>query len=116
MSSIKIDKNIPIEEDPRKGSKLTNPLYDTAKKMEIGDSVKFIYLEFPGLEKENCTLDELREHRQKTYDWENSRNAPNTLRRYLNDLYGKGSGAVRSLKNIPSENSDENGARVWRVK
>jgi len=38
------------------------------------------------------------------------------LRRYLNDLYGKGSGAIRSLNNLPNENSNEIGARVWRIK
>ena len=34
---FKIEKNVPLIKDSRKGGKLTNPLYLIAKKMEIGD-------------------------------------------------------------------------------
>ena len=116
MSLIKIEKNIPIVKDARKGSKLRNPLYKIAQKMKVGDSVKLIFLEDPGIENPSFNLNESLEYRKKNYAYEDSVNAPNTLRRYLNDLYGKGSGAIRSLNNIPNENSKEIGARVWRVK
>ena len=113
---MEIEKNIPILKDARKGSKLTNPLYKIAQKMKVGDSVKLIFLEDPGIESPNSNFEELLEYRKKNYAYEDSVNAPNTLRRYLNDLYGKGSGAIRSLNNLPNENSNEIGARVWRIK
>lgn len=116
LTEYKIEKNIPIVKDSRKGSKLTNPLYLIAKKMKVGDSVKLIALDDPGEIQEDFTLEQQLEFRQKTYDYEDSLNAPNNLRRYLNELYGKGSGAIRSLCNIPNENTNQRGARVWRIK
>ena len=116
---FKIEKNIPIIKDSRKGGKLTNPLYLIAKEMEIGDSIRFPLPEYAhaNYEKRNEYSDNewdnlLRKKAHFNY-WSN---APKTLRRYLIELYGKGSVAERNLRNIPEEKTDESGVRVWRIK
>ena len=118
LTEYKIEKNIPITKDARKGSKLTNPLYQIAQDMKIGDSVKFNFKDFPGVENVTWDVDKKIEHSQKMRVWEKSMNAPKTLRRYLIELYGKGSVATRDLYNIPEESLKENerGVRVWRIK
>tara|TARA_R110000796_G_C14196782_1_gene391297 strand:+ start:75 stop:440 length:366 start_codon:yes stop_codon:yes gene_type:complete len=117
-NKFKIEKNIPLIKDSRKGSKLTNPLYQLAESMKVGDSVKFLFKEFPGIENKDWDTDKAIEHRRKMYAWESSRNAPKTLRRYLIELYGKSCVAERNLWNIPEEEitTNENGVRVWRIK
>ena len=118
LNEYKIEKNIPITKDARKGNKLTNPLYQLAQQMKVGDSVKFLFKEFPGLENKNWSDEEHIIHRKKMYDWEYSKNAPKTLRRYLIELYGKGSASERNLWNIPEEEikTNQEGVRVWRIK
>lgn len=118
FDEYKIEKNIPILKDARKGSKLINPLYQVAQDMKIGDSVKFNFKDFPGIENINWDEDKKIEHGQKMREFEKSLNAPKTLRRYLIELYGKGSAATRDLFNIPEETLKENerGVRVWRIK
>ncbi len=115
---FKIEKNVPLIKDSRKGGKLTNPLYQIAQDMKIGDSVKFNFKDFPGVENVTWDIDKKFEHSQKMRVWEKSLNAPKTLRRYLIELCGKGSVATRDLYNIPEESLKENerGVRVWRIK
>ena len=116
---FKIEKNIPIIKDSRKGGKLTNPLYLIAKEMEIGDSIRFPLPEYAhaNYEKRNEYSDnEWDNLLRKKADFNYWSNAPKTLRRYLIELYGKGSVAERNLRNIPEEKTDESGVRVWRIK
>ena len=96
MCLIKIEKNIPYTKDPRVRNKYHNPLYLLAKKMEVGDSVK---INFPEHTNEN-------EHRLDI--WNKHKN----LKRYLLELYGKGSVVIRDCSNI----GEKGGYRVWRIK
>ena len=113
-----IEKNVSFEKDSRKGRKLTNPLYQLAQEMKIGDSVKFVFEEFPGIEKHDFTHEEKIKHWQQESKYNNSVNAPKNFRRYLIELYGKGSVAERNIYNIPDEEikDGESGVRVWRIK
>ena len=116
---FKIEKNIPIIRDSRKGSKLTNPLYLVAKEMTIGDSVRFPLPEFAHanyVQRDKYSDDEWNDLLDKEANFNYWKNAPVNLRRYLTELYGKGSSAVRSLCNIPEEKTDQSGVRVWRIK
>jgi len=116
---FKIEKNVPLIKDSRKGSKLTNPLYLIAKKMEIGDSIKFPLPEFVHanyVKRDEYTDDEWNDALKKEANFNYWNNAPKTLRRYLIELYGKGSVAERNLCNIPEEKTNESGVRVWRIK
>jgi len=110
---------VPLIKDSRKGGKLTNPLYLIAKKMEIGDSIKFPLPEFAHanyVKRDEYTDDEWNDALKKEANFNYWNNAPKTLRRYLIELYGKGSVAERNLCNIPEEKTNESGVRVWRIK
>jgi len=116
---FKIEKNIPIVKDSRKGSKLTNPLYILAQKMKIGDSIRFPLPEFVfanEIKRDQYSDEEWKNLLEKEANFNYWSNAPKTLRRYLIELYGKGSSAERNLRNIPEEKTDQSGVRVWRIK
>ena len=97
MCLIKIEKNIPYTKDPRVRDKYYNPLYLLAKKMEIGDSVK---INLPDYTNENANRSDI---------WNKHLN----LKRYLLELYGKGSVVIRNCSNIGEKGG---GWRVWRIK
>ncbi len=102
----KIEINVPLIKDSRKGGKLTNPLYLIAKKMEIGDSIKFPLPEFAHanyVKRDEYTDDEWNDALKKEANFNYWNNALKTLRRYLIELYGKGSVAERNLYNIPEK-------------
>ena len=116
---FKIEKDIPIIKDARKGSKHTNPLYIIAQKMEIGDSIRFPLPEFVHANynsRDKYSDEEWDDMISKEANYNYWSNAPKSLRRYLLELYGKGSVAERNLRNIPEEKTDESGVRVWRIK
>jgi len=116
---FKIEKNIPIIKDARKGGKHTNPLYIIAQKMEIGDSIRFPLPEFVHAnydDRHKYSDEEFDDMLSKQANYNYWSNAPKSLRRYLIEIYGKGSVAERNLRNIPEEKTDESGVRVWRIK
>jgi len=116
---FKIEKDIPIIKDARKGGKHTNPLYIIAQKMEIGDSIRFPLPEFVHAnydDRHKYSDEEFDDMLSKQANYNYWSNAPKSLRRYLIEIYGKGSVAERNLRNIPEEKTDESGVRVWRIK
>ena len=119
LKDFKIEKNVPIIKDARKGQKYTNPLYLIAQEMEIGDSIRFPLPEYVHVnykKRDEYSNEEWEDLLNKKCDFDYYSNSPKSLRRYLIELYGQGSVAERSLKNIPEEKTNKDGVRVWRIK